>query len=190
MENWLFIGGFASLDLVNTKRDRWSATPRETLTTPASITRWADAQGFGPHAFCAGDRELEEVRQFREALYALVMSPKGPARSVDIDLINQHACSLPGALLQKAPREQGVVVTRPAVGSVSNLLTVLAHEFIWMVGEYGTGKVKECEHERCGLVFVDASRGMKRRWCSMRRCGNRAKVQRHAQKGQPAQIQE
>ncbi|MER8944136.1 CGNR zinc finger domain-containing protein [Mesorhizobium sp. M0915] len=35
-----------------------------------------------------------------------------------------------------------------------------------------------CAHE-CGWLFVDISRGGKRRWCNMRVCGNREKVARH-----------
>lgn len=186
MEDWLFVGGVVSLDLVNTKRDRWSAEPRETLTTPVSVARWADAQGLSSVALPVEDSEREEVLRFREALYALVMSPNGPTSSADIEMVNHYAYALPGALLKEAPRGHGVAVARPTVGSVHALLSVLAHDFIWMVGEYGTERVKECEHERCGLVFVDASRGVKRRWCSMRRCGNRMKVQRYMQKSQPA----
>nr|WP_246591510.1 CGNR zinc finger domain-containing protein [Aminobacter anthyllidis] len=32
---------------------------------------------------------------------------------------------------------------------------------------------------RCGWLFLDTSRGGKRRWCSMQTCGNREKVSRH-----------
>jgi predicted RNA-binding Zn ribbon-like protein len=32
---------------------------------------------------------------------------------------------------------------------------------------------------RCGWLFLDTSRGGKRRWCSMQVCGNREKVSRH-----------
>ncbi|MFE7743242.1 CGNR zinc finger domain-containing protein [Nocardia sp. NPDC057455] len=31
----------------------------------------------------------------------------------------------------------------------------------------------------CGLLFVDASRPGRRRWCSMDRCGNLSKVRRY-----------
>ena len=36
-----------------------------------------------------------------------------------------------------------------------------------------------CAAEDCGLLFVDASRPGQRRWCSMERCGNLAKVRGH-----------
>ncbi|WP_019673665.1 CGNR zinc finger domain-containing protein [Psychrobacter lutiphocae] len=37
-------------------------------------------------------------------------------------------------------------------------------------------------YERCGIVFLDKSRGNNRNWCSMKTCGNRAKVARFADK--------
>lgn len=40
-------------------------------------------------------------------------------------------------------------------------------------------RVRSCEHETCVLWFLDTSKGGRRRWCSMERCGNRAKAQRH-----------
>jgi len=39
------------------------------------------------------------------------------------------------------------------------------------------GKVRRCQDDRgCGWLFVDESRMQNRRWCSMRGCGNKAKV--------------
>ncbi|WP_031259162.1 CGNR zinc finger domain-containing protein, partial [Curtobacterium flaccumfaciens] len=40
-------------------------------------------------------------------------------------------------------------------------------------------RLSRCSAEDCGLVFYDSSRGGTRRWCSMQRCGNRAKVRAH-----------
>ena len=43
-------------------------------------------------------------------------------------------------------------------------------------------RVHECDGERCGWLFVDTSKGGRRRWCSMEDCGNRAKAKRHYQR--------
>ncbi|MDK4713545.1 ABATE domain-containing protein [Rhizobium sp. CNPSo 4039] len=41
-------------------------------------------------------------------------------------------------------------------------------------------RIRQCQDDRgCGWLFVDESRAMNRRWCSMGDCGNRAKAQRH-----------
>ncbi|MGX8008124.1 CGNR zinc finger domain-containing protein [Mesorhizobium sp. ORM8.1] len=39
--------------------------------------------------------------------------------------------------------------------------------------------VKACEGPACTLLFVDHTRGHRRRWCSMAACGNRAKQAAH-----------
>ena len=40
--------------------------------------------------------------------------------------------------------------------------------------------MKQCADDRgCGWLFLDTSRNQSRRWCSMKSCGNRAKVRRH-----------
>jgi predicted RNA-binding Zn ribbon-like protein len=36
--------------------------------------------------------------------------------------------------------------------------------------------------ERCRMLFLDRSRGRRRRWCSMAECGNRAKVAAHRER--------
>ncbi|WP_327121301.1 CGNR zinc finger domain-containing protein [Nocardia sp. NBC_01730] len=36
-----------------------------------------------------------------------------------------------------------------------------------------------CAADDCCLLFVDASRPDRRRWCSMDRCGNLGKVRRY-----------
>ena len=40
----------------------------------------------------------------------------------------------------------------------------------------GAERLRRCSGDNCFLVFVDTSRPGRRRWCSMERCGNRAKV--------------
>ena len=40
-------------------------------------------------------------------------------------------------------------------------------------------RVRECAADDCAIVFYDESRSNNRRWCSMQRCGNRAKVRAH-----------
>jgi predicted RNA-binding Zn ribbon-like protein len=41
------------------------------------------------------------------------------------------------------------------------------------------GRVRSCDDDRCVLWFFDTSKSRQRRWCTMDRCGNRAKVRRH-----------
>ncbi len=44
-------------------------------------------------------------------------------------------------------------------------------------------RVRQCADEHgCGVLFLDRTRNHSRRWCSMKSCGNRAKVARHYQR--------
>jgi predicted RNA-binding Zn ribbon-like protein len=55
-------------------------------------------------------------------------------------------------------------------------LSVVARDAVDLFGGPLARRIRRCAGERCTLVFVDASRAGRRRWCSMDRCGNRAKV--------------
>jgi predicted RNA-binding Zn ribbon-like protein len=61
----------------------------------------------------------------------------------------------------------------------SALLSTVARDAIDVFGGPLVGRLKRCEGTRCSLLFLDTSRPGRRRWCSMERCGNRAKVAAH-----------
>lgn len=47
-------------------------------------------------------------------------------------------------------------------------------------------RVRQCPGDNCGWLFLDTSRGGRRRWCDMADCGNLAKVRRHRQRSRGA----
>ena len=62
------------------------------------------------------------------------------------------------------------------------LLLPVAETLATFVCEESFADVKACEGPACTLLFVDHTRGHKRRWCSMAMCGNRAKQAAHRQR--------
>jgi predicted RNA-binding Zn ribbon-like protein len=72
----------------------------------------------------------------------------------------------------------GVAGLAPPV-TVDRLLSTLARDAIDLFGGPLAGRIRACEAADCQLLFVDQSRPGGRRWCSMQRCGNLAKVRRH-----------
>ena len=44
------------------------------------------------------------------------------------------------------------------------------------------GRLRECQGDRCGWLFIDSSKSGRRRWCTMEDCGNRAKARRYYQR--------
>ncbi|HEX2214814.1 MAG TPA: CGNR zinc finger domain-containing protein, partial [Mycobacterium sp.] len=61
-----------------------------------------------------------------------------------------------------------------APGAIPAALALVAvHAFFTLPPD----RIRTCD--RCGWLFLDSSRGGRRRWCSMSTCGNREKASRH-----------
>ena len=41
-------------------------------------------------------------------------------------------------------------------------------------------RIKQCQGDHCGWLFLDTTKNKSRRWCEMEVCGNRAKQKRFA----------
>ena len=52
----------------------------------------------------------------------------------------------------------------------------IARDAVDLFGHNTEHRIRECSAADCTFVFFDESRTNNRRWCSMQRCGNRAKV--------------
>ncbi len=58
-------------------------------------------------------------------------------------------------------------------------LATLARDAVDLFGGPLASRIRVCAAADCGLLLVDTSRPGRRRWCSMQRCGNRAKIREH-----------
>ncbi|MFJ3486781.1 CGNR zinc finger domain-containing protein [Pseudomonas sp. NPDC090202] len=63
-----------------------------------------------------------------------------------------------------------------------SLLLPLGEELAKFLSSEDFSDVKCCEGASCTMVFIDHTRGKKRRWCSMAICGNRAKAAAHRER--------
>ena len=61
----------------------------------------------------------------------------------------------------------------------SALFSSIARDMIEVATGPLASRIRRCEGVNCAIPFVDTSRPGTRRWCSMDRCGNRAKVAAH-----------
>lgn len=65
--------------------------------------------------------------------------------------------------------------------SAAAVLSAVAGDAIDLLGGPRAVRLKRCQGVNCAIPFVDTSRPGSRRWCSMDRCGNRAKARTHYQ---------
>ncbi|MER5521016.1 CGNR zinc finger domain-containing protein [Streptomyces sp. NPDC002763] len=60
------------------------------------------------------------------------------------------------------------------------LLAAVARDTVELLTDpVARAAVRECEGDNCPIVYLDTSRGRRRRWCSSEICGNRERVARH-----------
>ena len=70
----------------------------------------------------------------------------------------------------------------PSTASLEALLARLALDAIDILRFSDLSRLRRCQGEDCGWLFLDTSKNGKRRWCDMTVCGNRAKARRHRAK--------
>jgi predicted RNA-binding Zn ribbon-like protein len=116
----------------------------------------------------ARPRRAEIIRIAREVAGDTTPDP------VDVAVVNEVAARPP--LVYALRPEGGTAVVDPTVAAA---LATLARDAVDLFGGPLARRIRICAADDCGLLFVDASRPGRRRWCSMERCGNRAKIRTH-----------
>jgi predicted RNA-binding Zn ribbon-like protein len=168
-----FNGGSLSLDFTVTVGERLLRS-FERLRTPSDLGRWFVEAGLLEEPPLVRPRELRGARELREAIYrsAKLVGQAAPD-AADVELINRWALLAPLAP-QLAPdgRHVSWVAERPTQAALS----LIARDAIELFSGPWAGRIRECAAPDCAVLFVDRSRPGRRRWCSMRECGNRIKT--------------
>ena len=182
---WYWLGGRPALDLVNTLRERWRRRV-ETLVTPADLGLWLARAGILAEPLPVTPEVLDEARALREAIDACVSATlqEAPPPADAVALIDRflvHAGARPQLVLDDAGRPS--LGERPAADSPRRALGAVALDAAQMLGTAPErARVRVCASETCSARFYDRSPAGRRRWCSMRTCGNEAKARRHRAK--------
>jgi predicted RNA-binding Zn ribbon-like protein len=169
-----FRTGRPCLDFVHTGGvGRWVAA--ELIHDSADAGFWL-ALVLELDAVEATEADVEPLRALREALWQLAQATiAGRAFSAEhVDVVNAAAAAPPPQLALSA---DGALVTAPV--DASQALSALARDAIELFTGPLRARVRKCAAEDCELLFVDASRPGRRRWCSMERCGSLAKMRRY-----------
>jgi predicted RNA-binding Zn ribbon-like protein len=186
------IGGHSALDLVNTvswrhDADRW----RENLAVPLDLLTWAyRAAALDEHHLSAmrlaivkdpetADSVLREVHELREQLYQHLadhidhfggehqIGEGSPLHRALVDAVT--ASSLAGT-----PARWTLQARRPL-----DLPRVLALHALDLLQTMPPDRLRRCDDDGCGWLFLDTTRNHSRRWCSSGDCGNRDRARRH-----------
>lgn len=193
-------GGALCLDFANTVDNRPTAA-QELLRSYSDLVAWAEQSGIVDAATAselrteagrrpgAAEAALGGGRALREAVYAIFSAraggrgaPAGAVATLNVAL----APSL--ARLQLEARGGDAFGWRWSLedGALDGLLAPIVDSAAELLTSSDLARVRECEADNCGWLFIDRSRNRSRRWCDMSVCGNRAKVRRHYQRTKQA----
>ena len=175
-----FDAGRVCLDLLATTH------PDERLDAPEPLRAWIVRSGLVPAATPLAHVDsgwLVGFRELRGQIGQLVRRSTGSdARVYDLALarVNELARAAPPA--PRAVRDEEGVLVRQLDGppECDALLAVIARDVVELLTDpVARASLRECEGDNCPIVYLDTSRGRRRRWCSSEVCGNRERVARH-----------
>jgi predicted RNA-binding Zn ribbon-like protein len=148
----------------------------ETLREPMDLERWA-ADVLGAIGVRATASSVPEAKRLRTAIWnvaAAVIDGRAVPPS-DRATLNTFAAS-PGLVPRLDP--DGSRSWEPSAQSAA-FFSRVARDMIEVVTGQLASRIRRCQGVNCAIPFVDTSRPGTRRWCSMDRCGNRAKAAAH-----------
>ncbi|MGI9017975.1 MAG: CGNR zinc finger domain-containing protein [Euzebya sp.] len=138
------------------------------------LRTWASATLDVQELVMATAAERADAQTLQGAIARIGVALAGGQRAPigDIARVNRIA-----AMPDLAP-QMGIGRTRdwawPA--TFGQVLSTLARDTVSLLTSADRDRVRRCAAQDCDRLFVDTSRPGQRRWCSMARCGNRAKV--------------
>jgi predicted RNA-binding Zn ribbon-like protein len=146
----------------------------ETLHEPADLARWLAGNIGGGIDVPVDAAGLAAARRVREAIWACADARVAgtPLPAAAVAAVNAAAARPP--LVPAIAAGERVAVIPPV--TLEQVLSTFARDAVVLFTEVPPERIRQCAAADCQLLFADTSRPGRRRWCSMERCGNRAKV--------------
>ena len=178
--SFFFLGERLAVDLLNTVVVQ-DGRVRDLLQGPRDVAAWAEAAGALPHGALRGSpagQEPERLRGFREKLRRGLVgwAAGGTPPPGLIALLNRHLARDPEVSEVTVNRGKIVTRRRPTGAPLERLYGVVARSAAELLTGDDPRRLRKCANPSCRLMFYDVSKAGRRRWCSMRTCGGRAKV--------------
>lgn len=189
---WSLVGNHPALDFTNTVGGWAGDRVREDrLRDYDDLLRWtrkagllsaADSRALERQAASGPEeagRVLERARDLRSALYRTLtaaLSRQHPAPA-DLARLNREVARA-RASERLAPGRDAFTWKAGEAASLDRPVQLVAAAAARLLVEGPLARIHRCPGENCGWLFLDTSRGGRRRWCDMATCGNLDKVRR------------
>ncbi len=175
-----FDSGRICLDLLAT------AHPTERLDGTGALRAWLVGAGLVPAGSPLGQADLACLAAFRELradIDQLIRAePSLDRRPLESALarINSRTRGTPPAPRAVLTDDGRLVRHLHEEPDCPALVAAVARDLVELLTDpVAASRIRQCEGDNCPLVYLDTSRGRRRRWCSSEVCGNRERVARH-----------
>jgi predicted RNA-binding Zn ribbon-like protein len=193
-----YVGGDASLDLVNTVDWTHRGLIQERLTDYARLTRWAEGAGVLSKADAQALRRTatakpaeakkvhEAALRLRDVLQRLYTSVASGKRSDPVWEDFNEFLSEALRWLRVSPLRKGDAVADWEWHGHGEILESVLWPVLWSAATLLTSdearRIRVCGSLDCGWMYVERSRNGLRRWCQMETCGNLEKSRRRSER--------
>lgn len=173
-----FLADDLALDFLNT-RVSVGGKMVDLLQTDHDVLAWLADAGFSAPNVAGNQPPLSlvsDARVLRENIRLLIESRKAGRRG-DPSVLNKflsYGQSYP-RLVWSSPRSLKIERVCQQCTSES-ILAPIAEAAAVLLSSVDFRLVKRCEGKECVLWFLDKTKSHRRRWCSVKICGNRHKV--------------
>ncbi|MGW3496921.1 CGNR zinc finger domain-containing protein [Streptomyces sp. NPDC001020] len=173
-----FDSGRICLDLLAT------AHPGERLDSLDRLRAWITGAALVPAGTPLSGVDpgwLPAFRELRGHIGQLVHGElEGRPADAALTRVNAVARGAPPAPCAVRGADGGLIRRMRPLPGHEELLAVVARDAIELLTDpVARSGLRQCEGDNCPLVYLDTSRGGRRRWCSSEVCGNRERVARH-----------
>jgi predicted RNA-binding Zn ribbon-like protein len=189
------VGGHPVLDFANTVDPRGSAPQVDYISSYTDLLKWcrlesvleptlerglAEKAEKNPRRASAEFRRAIALRELIAGIFVAVARNAHPEPSEVRELGSVAAAARSAQFLKE---EKHIFTWRWNEPFDLDLpvfaLAQVAADLLTESNALGS-RIRLCDGHPCGWLFLDTSKGGKRRWCSMISCGNRAKARRMA----------
>ncbi|WP_328496039.1 ABATE domain-containing protein [Streptomyces sp. NBC_00414] len=175
-----FDSGRICLDLLATTH------PEERLDSAEPLRAWITGSGLVPAGTPLASVDSSWIVSFRELrgqIGQLVRGePSRDSRPFDIALTRVNELARAATPVPLAVWDAGGSLVRALCSppTCAALLAAVARDTVELLTDPAArASIRQCEGDNCPIVYLDTSRGRRRRWCSSEVCGNRERVARH-----------
>ncbi|MFE5961216.1 CGNR zinc finger domain-containing protein [Streptomyces rubiginosohelvolus] len=181
---WRFDAGRICLDLVATERAGGVPGTCEQLDGAGHLAQWlTDARLVPPGTAldALDDTWVVRFHELRSDISRLMAARLGgPPADGALERVNSLASGAPPGPRAVRGADGDLVRALSTAPDCAGLLAVVARDAVDLLTDpVARAALRRCQGEDCHRLYLDTSRGGRRRWCSGEVCGNRERVARH-----------